>query len=202
MSLKIARLYPTWLTLYGDNANIKALKHYLKADYNVDSIVDDIDDLSNVDIMDYDVMYIGSGMDSGLRYAEENLVENKSKIMKYIEYDKVFISTGNSISCFKNFGFYKIASNEDYFVSDVVGTLLMTGVPIRAFQNTKYLIDSDDNVNTLFKLEKGYGNSAKTGQNCSEGYRYKNYFATSLIGPILAINEDLRNKFLDRIIMK
>ena len=62
---------------------------------------------------------------------------------------------------------------------------------IKGFQNTEYLISTTKNV--LFNINKGVGNN----YTLMEGYQYKNFYATSIIGPILARNDNLAQYFLE-----
>ena len=60
MEIKIAHLFPEELNLYGENGNIKALKFYLLKENITPKIINiNLDDELNM--QDYDFIYIGSG---------------------------------------------------------------------------------------------------------------------------------------------
>lgn len=193
MNIKLGILYPTRLSLYGDNANVKAIKHFLRKRGN-EITVDHIDDVSKYNLLDYDFIYMGSGMDSGLKFAEQNLFENRNKIYEYIDTGRFFLITGNALSALYHFKLYDFITNDDYYVSDVVAKTSLCKEPIRAFQNTKYLIKDSDSP--VFEIEQGYGNAGTK----KEGFRKNNLIVTSLIGPILAINDGLLDYIIDGIL--
>ena len=79
-------------------------------------------------------------------------------------------------------------------VTDVIATTSLCNGKIHGFQNTEYLMKTTKNV--LFSIEKGYGNN-----NINiEGYKEKNFYATSIIGPILARNDNLTDYFVEILI--
>ena len=192
MNINIGLLYPSRLSLYGESANAKALQYYLKKQ-EIDASIEAIDDLGTVDLKKYDFLYMGSGLESGLKFAAANLFQNKDKISEYIDADGYFLVTGNAMSALKHFNYFKFKENDDYLVADVTGKYISSNDDIRAFQNTKYLVIGTKNP--VFDIYEGYGNDGSK----QEGFRHKNLIVTSLIGPILAINAGLRNYFVDRI---
>ena len=192
MNIKIGLLYPSRLTLYGESGNVKALQYYFKKQ-EIDASIEYIDDLKSVDLNKFDFLYMGSGLHSGLNFAENNLTQNKDKVMDYIENGGLFLATGNSMRAFKNYKYFKCTTNDDYYVADVQAKYLDGKIGVRAFQNTKYLVSGVENP--VFELFNGFGNDGSK----KEGFRYNNLIVTSLIGPILAINAELRNHFIDRI---
>jgi CobQ-like glutamine amidotransferase family enzyme len=54
------------------------------------------------------------------------------------------------------------------------------------------------NLNPLFKVEFGIGENNK---NDYEGVKFKNFFGTYVIGPILVRNPELLNKIVEQICM-
>lgn len=190
--IRIAHLYPYELDLYGENGNIKALLFMLEKEnikYKVDLI--DIEDKINFD--EYDFIYIGSGRKSFLDLVKKRLEPYKYDIIRYISSDKIMLVTGNAVSVFDFLDFYKTKYLEKRCVSNASGTTSICKGLIKGFQNTEYLIENTDNI--LFQLEVGVGNQGTK----MEGYQNKNFYATSMIGPILARNDNLCKYFVEEL---
>ena len=192
--VKIGVLFQSWLTLYGENGNIKSLVQSLSG-RGIEVETDYIESLDEVNLNDYDFLYIGSGRITGLDFALKEINKNKDRVLDYINSDKVMMVTGNAIKALSELGIYKIHEGNDYFVSDVSATSVLTQSNIRAFQNTKYILDEQKEY--LFELERGISNY---GLELKEGYRYKELYLTSMIGPVLALNDEFREYIIDRII--
>ena len=188
--IKIAQLYPDELTLYGESGNIKAITYELnKKDIAYEIIKIDKEDELNFD--EYDFIYIGSGRKSSLEDVKRRLLPYKNDILSYIEQEKIMLVTGNAISIFSFLDLYDIAYYDKRIVLDVMATTSLCKGIIKGFQNTEYLIDSTKNI--LFNMDNGCGNNGTK----MEGYQYQNFYATSIIGPILARNDNLCNYFIN-----
>ena len=188
--IKIAQLYPDELTLYGESGNIKAITYELnKKDIAYEIIKIDKEDELNFN--DYDFIYIGSGRKSSLEDVKRRLLPYKNDILSYIEQEKIMLVTGNAISIFSFLDLYDIAYFDKRIVLDVMATTSLCKGIIKGFQNTEYLIDSTKNI--LFNMDNGCGNNGTK----MEGYQYQNFYATSIIGPILARNDNLCNYFIN-----
>ncbi len=190
MTIKIAHLYPNELNLYGENGNIKALTYALK-EQDIAYIITNIDFTDPINFNDYDFIYIGSGRKIFLDKARQALEPYKENILNYLKQDKVFLITGNAVSIFEFLNFYEVTSLDNFVVGNVCGTTSLCKGQIKAFQNTEYLIKSTDNL--IFSLDTGYGNN----NTMLEGYQKNNFYATTLIGPLLARNPNLTKYFID-----
>lgn len=209
MNIKIAHLYYDLMNLYGESGNIKALKYSLekqglKVSVNFLTIDDDID------LNDYDVIYIGSGTENNQKMALNHLLKYKKNIEEAINNNKYFICTGNAIELFgskiidSNNNEYKaldifdyVSKQENFRMVDEVlfKTNLIDGY-ILGFQNQSGVIKSD-NLN-LFDVIKGIGSYPNSKK---EGIHYKNFFGTYVIGPILVRNPHLLNYFVKNIVI-
>ena len=189
MEIKIAHLFPEELNLYGENGNIKALKYYLLKE-NITPKITNINLDDELNMQDYDFIYIGSGRKKNLDLVKEVLKTKKEEILNYLKQDKIFLVTGNAISLFDFLDLYEI-DEYDYKVGNVIARTSLCNGLIKAFQNTEYLIKTPSNI--IFSLDKGYGNSC----TMLEGYQNHNFYATSLIGPILARNKELTQYFIN-----
>lgn len=190
MQINIAHLFPYKLNLYGENGNIKALKYALES-ANIKVNIVNINDTEHLKFQDYDFVYIGSGRKQFLKQARESLLPYKDDILKYIKDNKVFLVTGNAISIFDFLDLYEIEEPEERVVSDVIATSALCGDYIRGFQNTEYLIKSTTKL--IFNMEHGFGNNG----TLIEGYNKNNFYATTIIGPILARNDKLTEYFIE-----
>ena len=187
--ITIAHLYPYELALYGENGNIKALTYYLDKE-NIKYKVILIDKEDKLEFSKYDFIYIGSGQKKYLEDVKKRLLPYKEELENYIESDKILLVTGNAISIFTFLNKYDVEYCEKREVHDVDATTSLCKGNMKGFQNTEYLISTTKDI--LFNINEGVGN-AKT---LMEGFKYKNFYATSIIGPILARNDNLCNYFI------
>lgn len=188
--ITIAHLYPYELALYGENGNIKALTYYLDKE-NIKYKVVLIDKEDKLEFSKYDFIYIGSGRKRYLEDVKKRLLPYKEELENYIENDKILLATGNAISIFTFLNLYDVEYCEKREVHDVEATTSLCKGSIKGFQNTEYLISTTKDV--LFNINEGVGNNS----TLMEGLEYKNFYATSIIGPILARNDNLCNYFID-----
>ena len=188
--IKIGHLYPYELTLYGENGNIKALEYALNKkniDYQIDVILPDTD----LKLNEYDFIYIGSGKKKELDIIKERLKPYKNELLSYISNNKILLATGNSVGIFDVLKLYDVEIEYNRKVSDITATTSLCNGVIYGFQNTEYLIKST--TNPIFQLENGYSNN----NSGLEGFQINNFYATSIIGPILARNDNLLDYFIN-----
>ena len=192
MKINIAHLFPDELNLYGENGNIKALTYMLKNN-QIDYTVTNINMTDEIDFLKYDFIYIGSGRDKYLTKAQTILSKYREAILTYLKKDKIFLITGNALSIFNFLNLYEFELLPNYQVGNITATTSLCNGKIKGFQNTQYLITSTDNL--LFNLEQGIGNN----KTMLEGYKYHNLYVTYIIGPILALNDNLTKYFIDTL---
>lgn len=213
--INILHLYYDLLNLYGENANTRCIIHNLelnkikvKVDYK--SINDEID------FKKYDIVYIGCGSEDNLLIALNDLLKRKKDIKDYIESDGYLLLTGNSMDMFGKhiikddnkikaldvFDYYTKFINESTFknassdriVGEVKANSRLIKDKIVGFQNR---CDLNYNIKTpLFKTDEKYSNDLT---NQSEGFTYKNVYATHIIGPLLIRNPYLTDYLLNKI---
>lgn len=180
--IKILHLYYDLLNLYGDNGNIKALCllfDSLKIKYQVDklSILDDFNP------MEYSFIYIGSGTEKNQKLALNHLLKYKESIYEYINKSKVMLITGNSIELFgKSIDEYEALNLFDY-TSSSVDYRIAKEVYIKSNVTLENIVgfinqNSISNINDNHIFD-------------NEGYRFKNFYATNILGPILVRNPHL-----------
>lgn len=194
MKIHIAHLYYDLLNLYGENGNIKALKNTLEKNNDVYIHFLTIGDDFNIN--DYDFIYIGMGTEENMHIALKDFIKYKDDLKKYIEDDKIILATGNSFEMFGKFINYKdkhikALSIFNYYTEDtnkrVVGEKKLncpfTSKPIIGFENR--------------------GSTTKGNLNFLEnGYTYKNFYGTYIIGPILVRNPELLRYFVYKLTNK
>lgn len=205
MTINIMHLYYDLLNLYGESGNIKALKKYFesqKINVNIQFVtIDDDIKLENIDII-----YIGCGTKNNQSIALKHLLKYNDEIRRYIENDGYLICTGNSIELFgktidktKALDIFNYTSTDEGFriVDEALFKTDLIDNYIIGFQNQERTIK--DMSNHLFKVIKGTGSYPKSNY---EGYLYKNFYGTYLIGPLLVRNPDLLEYICKKIILE
>lgn len=217
MKIKVAHLYYDLMNLYGENANIRALKKAFERQ-NIEVEVTFLTINDKIDFNKYDIFYIGSGTEEYQLLVLQDLKKYKKEIKEAIENNKYFFITGNAIELFgdyivdfnkkkintlKIFNYYtKVIDIENYtdeIKFRITGEVLLKSNLIEeliiGFQNrcgTLYEVDSP-----LFSIEKGCGN---TIGDKFEGYTYKNFYGTYTIGPLFMRNPYLTDYFIKKIL--
>lgn len=198
MTINIGHLYYDILNLYGESGNIKIIKNYLEnLGINVNIKFITLGDSINLD--DIDLLYIGSGTLNNQDLVLNHLKKYKDNIKNFIENNKYVISTGNSIDLFsKNkLGIFDYESEITPFriVDEVAYKCNLTDKLVIGFQNRDSIIKNSSNP--LFEVIKGVGSypNSKT-----EGYTYKNFYSTYLIGPLFVRNPYLLTSLMNKMI--
>ena len=173
--ITIATLYSNELALYGENGNIKALIYALEKE-NIKYKLIQVEKEDKLDFSKYNFVYLGSGRAKYLEEIKKRLLPYKDEILEYIENDNILLATGK--------------------VYDVDATTSLCKGNIKGFQNTEYLIKTTKNI--MFNINNGVGNN----ETMMEGFQYKNLYATSIIGPLLARNDNLNQYFIEIIKQK
>ncbi len=200
MKITIGHLFYDFLNLYGESGNILALKNALEIqgiEVEIKNLSLDIENSWNLG--DFDFLYIGTGTKNNQLIALDYMVKYKEEIKAYIENNKFFLATGNSIELFGKYILDKEIKKEmlglfDYYtiksdtrrVSECVFTFDRVSEKILGFQNNEG--KTFDSETPMFKVDKGFG--AEKNET-TEGFMYKNFYATYLIGPILARNPEI-----------
>ncbi len=196
MTITIGYLYYDLLNLYGENGNIKALAKQLD-DQGIKATIKFLTIDDELEFDKYDFVYIGAGTENNQRIALKHLIKYKDDIKKYIENNKLFLATGNSIELFgkgildnnkkkiKTLGIFKYQTIiEDFrMIDEAVFKTSMFEEPFIGFQNQYGAIKNIKEP--FFNVIKGTGSYPNSS---TEGINYKNFLGTYLIGPILVRN--------------
>ena len=204
MIINIGHLYYDLFNLYGSSGNIKAMKSYLeeqgiKVNIKFITLNDDI----NLD--DIDILFIGSGTEHNQDLVLKHINKYKKEFENFINSDKYLLASGNSLELFgksinnkEALGIFPFNSTRTDFriVDEAYFKCNLIDKPILGFQNQGSVI-KDINENNLFTVIKGTGNYPKSKV---EGYHYKNFYGTYLIGPLLVRNPSLLEYLMNNLI--
>lgn len=206
MKITIGYLFYDLLNLYGESGNILALDFALKSQ-KIDTEIKYLSIYDDIDFDSLDVIYIGCGTENNQKIALEYLKKYKQEIAQYIMNNKFILATGNSIElfgkyismldgtkekCLETFTYYT-EKTKKRLVSECIFKHDDIDEKILGFENDEGI--TKDNNSPLFTIIKGYGEKKDFGV---EGFVSNNFYATYLLGPVLARNP----KFLEYITKK
>ncbi len=205
--MKILHLYHDLMNLYGEYANVSALSKILSSN-GLEHTVDRLSLGDKLSLLDYDVIYVGSGTEQAQKLALAHLTTYKKELEEYIKTGGFALFTGNSFEMLGEkitspsgeydglgiFGF-TTEETEKRLTSDAIFTL--NDMTLVGFINKCSLISGVESP--LFEVKMGLGNS--TDEN-TEGLVSKNLFATHLTGPILVKNPCFLQYFASKLAEK
>lgn len=209
MKITIAHLFYDLLNLYGESGNILALKQALEKQGIEVELKNLSIDNEDWNLQDVDFIYIGAGTENNQKIALDYLKDYKSEILELIEKNKMFLVTGNSIElfgknivngndqleCLSIFEYFT-KRYEERLVSECIFRFEQIESKILGFENHQG--KTMESEHPMFVVEKGFGNEDNAE---TEGYMYKNFYATYLLGPILARNPALLEHFSKTLIL-
>ena len=190
--IKILHLYYDLLNLYGENANVRALTKALE-NQDIKVLVDFKSIDENININEYDFIYLGSGSDENYNIVKKDFNKYIKDFNKYIDNNGFVLATGNSLDLFSevlNFSSKKI----DFRI---------VGEQVYTFDNIKEVIigfQNRDSVLKEIKKKKLFTVKVGTGYEPNkefEGISKNNFYGTYLLGPLL-----IRNPYLLKYIVK
>ncbi len=206
--IKIAHLYYDLMNLYGENGNVRALKRFaerqdIKCEIHFLTIGD------KIDFNDYDIFYMGMGTEKSELLVLKDILKYKEQIQESIKKGKHFLITGNSMELF---GSYIINQNKEKYdalnifpyytihqdiriVGSTVAKTKLIKEKIIGFQNRCGLIYNLDRP--LFKVLNGSSGNLNVDK---EGYKYMNFYATYLLGPLFIRNPYFTNYIIKNVI--
>ena len=201
--MKLLHLYPNLMNMYGDYANILALKKHLE-DQGLTVKVDYKDINEDIDFSLYDFIYMGSGTESKELIALNDIIRYKDEFNNLVNSNKVILFTGNAsellgksiddnlalnVFGFKTQHIDKRYTGDVIVYNDEIGELV-------GFVNKSSII-SGDKEHKLFKYIFKDNN---LNDEEYEGYIKNNAFATELIGPILLKNPNFMKYIVKKLL--
>lgn len=207
MTIRILHLYPNLLNLYGEYANLSILSRYLNEE-GVDVAITPISPGQHLPD-DCDMLYIGSGTETASLRALSALLPYREIIKGYYQNGNIILATGNSFDLFGKsiqderdgtytglglFDYEVIRTHKKRYLGDTILTSTFFEEKVIGFVNKCSIIKG---VNTpLFSADMGLGNDTVTP---GEGFTSKNFFGTSLIGPLLIRNPSICRYIMNRL---
>lgn len=203
--MTIAYLYYDFLNLYGENGNVKFLKNILES-IGIKVTVKLLSIHDELCFKDYDLVYIGAGTEDNQIIVLNHLINYKKDIKKFIDSNKFFLATGNSLDLFGksvsinntrydglNIFKYTSTTSSKRLVDEAI--FKFQDDFILGFQNQSNYIK--DLSHSLFEVKKGIGSYIGSFK---EGIHYKNFYGTYLLGPILIRNPKFAYHFISKLV--
>ena len=191
--MTIEALYPEFCQWFGDSANVRYLCQCVP-----DAELIQTDILQKPAFVDgkVDILYLGSMTEKQQLIAAKRLLPYRERLVECIDSGMVVLATGNATELFGEyiadggekypmlslFPFHAERDMEARHNSMFLGTFEdMTVVGYKSqFSFLKGQFPGD-----FIRVRGGCGNSM---DDANEGFRYKNLFATYLLGPLLVLN--------------
>lgn len=205
--MKILHLFNDLMNLYGEYANTLALQRALSEKGRAAEIERlSIDD--ELDLSEYDFIYIGSGTEKNQKTALEYLRSYNEELKAALDGGKPILATGNSFEMFgakitDRYGKeyeglslfdFTVTEGSERIVEDV--TADFDGNKVIGFINKASMIDGISEP--LFVIKQGVGNCESSPS--VEGIRAGSFYGTHIIGPLLIRNKCMADHFADMLI--
>lgn len=197
MSIQLLHLYPDLMNLYGEYANVAALRRSLERQ-GAEVIVRTGTLYQDIDFSGADFLYMGAGTESAQLTALEDLRRYESAVRAALERGAVVLATGNAMELFGRsitgpdgaehaglglFPFRTTVSGTARIQGDCLAVGAATGQVAVGFVNKAS--QTTDVEHPLFRMEHGPGNNAGTAE---DGVWEGSFYGTHLIGPLLMKN--------------
>ena len=208
MNVNILYLYPDFMSLYGDNGNVRILtKRLIDQGFEVSVTRRTITD-KDISFEGVDFVYMGSGYESNRNLAAKHLAQFKDALIKAIDDGIPMLFTGNSYdilgkgitspdgSFTEGLGIFNFTFKEQLekrYTGDVILADKQTGDRYVGFVNRAGVPDADEDL--VFDAIKVIGNIPVK----KDSVRRNNLLGISLIGPVLLKNPKLADNFVETI---
>ena len=208
MEWTILHLYPDFMSLYGEYANLAVLRRRLEvmgAQVNVRTVVlEDTPDFETADMI-----YMGAGTERGQKAALTALGPHAAALKAAADRGTVLLFTGNAMETlgasvadakgkvWPGLGLaeYTTVETEKRVPVDVIAKPTLWDALAVGFMNK--CSTTRGITSPLFEsLSLGFGNDAECGP---EGYVSGNVFATHITGPVLVKNPDFTDLIIRRL---
>lgn len=189
--IKILHLYADLLNLYGEYGNVAILKKHLE-DQGEEVSVHKVDLDEEINFLDYDFIYSGSGLESNLMVALKDIKRHRESLIEAIDNGKSILFTGNSYELLAkriddqeglNIIDMEVQHLDKRIAGDVVVKHPVFGELVGFINKSTKIVSKEKGIFTYIFKDSGLVDELET-----EGYQ-KNYFlASELIGPLLVKN--------------
>lgn len=206
MSIQLLHLYPDLMNLYGEYANVAALRRSLERQ-GAEVVVRTGTLYQDIDFSGADFLYMGAGTESAQLTALEDLRRYESAVRAALERGAVVLATGNAMELFGRsitgpdgaehaglglFPFCTTVSGTARIQGDCLAVGAATGQVAVGFVNKAS--QTTDVEHPLFRMEHGPGNNAGTAE---DGVWKGSFYGTHLIGPLLMKNPHVNAYFTE-----
>ena len=202
--MRIEALYPEFCQWFGDSENVRYLRQCLPDAEIVETGSHDRPAFPDGSV---DLLVLGSMTERQQRAAAERLSPYRDRLLERLNEGMVVLSTGNSVELFGDyieeggkrepmlslFPFHAERNLEDRHNSMFLGEF--EGMKIVGYR-AQFSFLRGEFPGNFIKVLGGCGNSM---EDPNEGFRYKNLFATYLLGPFLILNPPF-TKYLLRLL--
>lgn len=202
MTIKLLHLYYDIMNLYGEYGNITILEKHIR-DQGYEVLVERKTIGDSIDLKEYDFIYIGAGTERNEDAVLDDMMKYKDELKDIIENEKIVLSTGNSVELFGksidgkealNIFDFDVIRTKERITSDIIYSSKLLKNKVVGFVNKAGVIKH--NLNPLFEVEFGVGENEKKD---NEGIKYKNFYGTYVIGPLLIRNPEVLEMFVKKI---
>jgi len=195
MSARIEYLFPEFANLFGDIWNIRYLKECMPDAEFIDTAYTDEPAFLKGDVQ---MVYMGGMTESQQELVIKKLLPCRDRILQLIESGTVFLMTANAGEVFASYierddgtritalGVFDLHAKRDMmhrFHTMVLGEF--EGMKLVGFKAQFSQLYGDNSDYAFAKVTRGCGINPDSKL---EGVRIKNFFATSIVGPLFLMN--------------
>lgn len=205
--VKIVRLYPELLNLYGDGGNVTALLRRCEW-RGIEAEVVAVRFGERVDLRDADLLYLGGGTDREQAMAREGLWGAAAELRAYVEdggatlavcggYELMGTSCVLGDETVEGFGVIdaRAERGEERLVGNVLLETELCGEPVVGYENHVGRMYLGESARPFGRVVRGSGNDASSGH---EGCVHRNLVGTYVHGPLLPKNPGVADWLLAR----
>ena len=199
MELTILHLYPEFMSLYGEYANLAVLRRHLEA-LGVTVSLRAAAAGETPDFAGADMIYMGAGTEHRQKIALENLLPVAAELRAAVEAGTLLLFTGNAMEMLGAsvtdaagrvwpalaLADFTTVETDQRTPGDVVASPVLWEAPTVGFMN-KCSVTRGITTPLFKELLLGFGNDAEHG---AEGYVSGNVLGTHLTGPVLVKNPE------------
>ena len=209
----IGHLFPQLLNLYGDGGNVKVLASRVER-RGIPVRIVNIDETSDIDFSQVDIMFLGGGPDREQHLASRALMQMADALRDYIEADGVMLAICGGFQIIGNewllgdeavpgLGLVDITTKRadgnarNRLVGDIALKSPLASLPVLGYENHAGRTFIGEGMQPFGQV---IGNNGK-GNNDSDkvdGVLYKNLVGTYLHGPLLAKNPEVADELIER----